>query len=109
MPRLPDPSTRQRWQALLGQFDPQHETVGAFCRRLGVSTGSYYRWRRKLSGRRESASTGAFIPVHVRPSRSGLDGSVRFRLGDRAELEVSADCEQLIVRLAQSLLPATEE
>jgi hypothetical protein len=46
--RRPDPATRQRWQQRLDRFRSSGLTVPAFCKREGVSTASFYAWRRRL-------------------------------------------------------------
>ena len=40
--------TRARWQALLGRAARSGLSVAEFCRREGVSTASFYTWRKRL-------------------------------------------------------------
>lgn len=42
--------TAAQWQTLFDRFDAGDENVTAFCRRHGVCTSSFHRWRRKLAG-----------------------------------------------------------
>jgi transposase len=46
--RCPDHLTRQRWQQRLERFRRSGLTVSAFCESEGVSTASFYTWRRRL-------------------------------------------------------------
>ena len=46
--RRPDPSTRRRWQQRLDRFRHSGLTVPEFCDREGISTASFYAWRRRL-------------------------------------------------------------
>lgn len=67
------------WHERLARFDSGNLRVAEFCRREGLSTASFYRWRKRLeqrgrqpkrSGRedRESPANGQpsrFLPVNV--------------------------------------------
>ncbi len=46
--RRPDPSTRRRWQQRLDRFRKGGLAVAHFCEREGISTASFYAWRRRL-------------------------------------------------------------
>src|SRR5262245_15657097 len=46
--RRPDPANYQRWQQRLDRFRRGGLTVPAFCKREGVSTASFYAWRRRI-------------------------------------------------------------
>ena len=68
---------RDRWREILSRFQDCGLTVGEFCRIEGVSTASFYQWRRKLGGANNAAGSSAtlddaplFVPVHVTPPES---------------------------------------
>ena len=42
--------SRAQWQALLARATRSSLSVAEFCRREGVSTASFYTWRRRLDG-----------------------------------------------------------
>lgn len=43
-------SVRSAWRERLQRFSASNLTVVRFCEREGVSTASFYQWRRRLSG-----------------------------------------------------------
>lgn len=86
MARLPDPAVRRRWEKLVRLFDGSDLTVAEFCERHGVSTASFYLWRRKIRGRAEER--GVFVPVAVEAARECF----RIHLGGRAVVEIPS-CE----------------
>jgi putative transposase len=49
--------SEDEWRGLLQRFSEGGETVRAFCQREGLSAESFRRWRARLSGRAEAAST----------------------------------------------------
>jgi len=55
-----------QWRACLARFQKSGLTVARFCEKEGVSTPSFYQWRRKLVGidapRRQSDATQASAP-----------------------------------------------
>jgi hypothetical protein len=51
--------SRAQWQALLARATRSSLSVAEFCRREGVSTASFYTWRRRLDGAPGQASTVA--------------------------------------------------
>jgi len=40
--------SEHEWRTLLARFEQSAMTVSAFCRREGICTASFYRWRRLL-------------------------------------------------------------
>ena len=93
------------WQERLARFERGNLTVSKFCRREGVSTASFYRWRKRLEqrgrelGRVEQTGLGVsggdvrgrFLPVNV----AGLN-LVEIELPDGIKVRVPAtDAEVL--------------
>lgn len=62
-----------QWRDLLGRFEPEGETVAAFCAREGVCAASFYRWRARLAGPAAGASRAGRKPgtSAVSPRRAG--------------------------------------
>lgn len=86
MPRLADPKKLAGWRQRLERFSKSGLPVGRFCAREGVSTASFYHWRKKLdveNGRRRGThrqaqrrpdranGRGGFQPVAVVPVGPG--------------------------------------
>ncbi|HUY87095.1 MAG TPA: hypothetical protein VMV10_00010 [Pirellulales bacterium] len=69
MARMMNASKRKLWGDRFRRFDVCDLTVGEFCLAEGVSTPSYYQWRRKLRPLRKCESAPvqkpAFLPVRV--------------------------------------------
>lgn len=71
MPRAIDGKLWERWRQRLQEFESSGLSVAAWCRREGVSTASFYQWKKKLktarpNGRHRRAAAGArprFVPV----------------------------------------------
>jgi transposase len=92
--RHPDPATRQRWHQRLERFRRSGLTVPAFCGREGVSTASFYAWRRRL--RLDLAppapDTARLVPVRLltplvgAPVELALPSGVVLRLSPDADL-----------------------
>ncbi len=59
-------SKRQQWIARLRRFQEKPTSVHAFCRAEGISTASFYLWRRRLADEpREPMATQTFVPLSV--------------------------------------------
>jgi len=101
MPRKPDPELRRWWRELIHSYDPERMTVAEFCHWRGVSTASFYQWRRKL----EDDDSPAIIPVEVvEPSnRSDADHCAVVRIGSHAEIKIAAAHERLATEIAVAL------
>ena len=76
MSRPSDPRELAVWWERFERFSSSGLAVRGFCAREGVSTASFYNWRKKLSlkGRRRSSTEG-----HPRPRTSPADGRGRFQ------------------------------
>ena len=112
MARLRDPAVRRRWEERMRSFERSGLSVMDFCEQDGVSTASFYLWRRKLG--RETASrrravardradlTGGFVPVTVEPVRECF----RIQFSDRAVVEIPV-CEwSTLLRVVERLAAA---
>jgi hypothetical protein len=64
--RRPDPAVHDLWRQRLLRFAQSGLSVSAFCDREGVSTPSFYAWRRRLSPQSPAAPDGPrFLPIHL--------------------------------------------
>ena len=61
MSRSPNPQLLFVWQERFTRFASTDLTVAEFCRREGVSTPSFYRWRKLASPPKNSAAR--FVPL----------------------------------------------
>lgn len=103
MARLADPAVRQRWEKLVQSFERSDLTVAEFCDEHGVSSASFYLWRRKI--RDPSEDAGVFVPVAVESSRE----YIRIRLGDRAVVEIPPSETGALLAVVEQLTATTED
>lgn len=93
MARLPDPAVYTRWSRLIQRHQQSDLTIADFCDQHGVSTASFYQWRRKI--RKQAQQRGEFFAVEVGlPRESTRDVTVRFPCGTQIELD-AADTDNL--------------
>ena len=97
MARLPDPAVRRRWEKLVRWFERSNLTVAEFCAEHGVSSASFYLWRRKI--RDQSEDAGVFVPVSVEPSSE----CVRIRLGLHAVVEIPSSETSTLLAVVEQL------
>jgi hypothetical protein len=67
--RRPDPATHRRWQQHLDRFRKSGLTVAHFREREGISTASFYAWRRRLwaDTTPNTADGPRLVPVRLVP------------------------------------------
>jgi transposase len=65
--RRPDPATHRLWQQRLDRFRNSGLAVAHFCEREGISTASFYTWRRRLQAdpTPPDSDTPRLVPVRV--------------------------------------------
>jgi putative transposase len=75
---------REGWQALLSGFGGSGLSAEAYCRREGISSASFYRWRSKLSDGGEQGraivtrrAAPAFVDLGALRSSRALDADSR--------------------------------
>lgn len=85
-----DVARHEVWRRRLERFSRWSGTVAEFCRREGVTQGTFYLWRKRLP--QEGASSGAvgsiLAPEAVRPTghASGVASFVELSLTGRAAM-----------------------
>lgn len=58
----------QAWRELFRRHEDSGESIGAFCRREGVSTHSYRRWKLRLG--EPGATSASKLAVAAKPSKA---------------------------------------
>jgi hypothetical protein len=93
--RRPDPAVHALWRQRLLRFEQSGLSVSAFCDREGVSTPSFYAWRRRLRPESSPPSDGArFLPVRLLAPAA----PVEVVLPSGVMLRLSPDCDLAFVR-----------
>lgn len=60
--------SRRRWQGLIAKQANSEQSVAEFCRRHGISTVSFYQWRKKLKSAAVPEETFVRVNVIGRPA-----------------------------------------
>jgi transposase-like protein len=107
---------REWWRRQIQRQNEGTLTVVEFCRRLGVSTVTFYAWRRRfreappaspLNAERPSArpapeangaSTPAFLPVSIRDA--GAAGQLEIELANACVVRLKGDVDPELLRIA---------
>jgi hypothetical protein len=102
--RRPDPATHRRWQQRLHRFRTSGLTVADFCEQEGISTASFYAWRRRFGV--SPAPTAADAPrlVPVRLVTPPASAPVELLLPSGVVLRLSPDTDLIWLRQLFSLL-----
>ena len=97
----------QQWNERLARFEEAGQTVARFCQQEGVSSASFYRWRKVLGGKqgqipravRGSKSKATFEPLQwtrtIAPQHST---TIRFDAGVVIELGNDLQVVELVVQ-----------
>jgi transposase len=106
--RRPDPATPRRWQQRLDRFRRSGLSVADFCDREGVSTASFYAWRRRLQTAAPPSHASADAPrlVPVRVAGPAAGGHVELLLPSGCVLRLSPGCDLAWLRQLLPLLGA---
>ena len=67
-PRRDPAVTRRQWAERLERFRRSGLTVAQFCDAEGVSTPSFYAWKRTLAATPAVAPPPVVVPIHLTPS-----------------------------------------
>jgi hypothetical protein len=102
-----DAAKRRLWSDRFRRFDRSDLTVVDFCLAEGVSTPSFYQWRRRLSGLSERAAAPdtqtqkpTFFPVHLRSGKpAGAEVEIHLPNGARV-IVTSADVPSMSAAIA---------
>ena len=102
--RRPDPATHRRWQQRLDRFRTSGLTVANFCEREGISTASFYAWRRRFEASPAPAAADAPRLVPVRLATPPANAPVELLLPSGVVLRLSPDTDLLWLRQLLPLL-----
>jgi transposase len=92
--RRPDPALHTLWRERLLRFEHSGLSVSAFCDREGLSTASFYSWRRRLRNDTLGSGDGPrFLPVRLVASPP-----IELVLPGGAVLRLMAGCDLAFVR-----------
>lgn len=83
-----DQILRRVWAERLERFPSSGLTIIDFCRREGISTASFYQWRKRLKATEAEANgeQPGFVPVRV----NDHSGAIMIRLPGGATVELAA-------------------
>lgn len=85
------------WRELIGRQALSELTVRDFCDWEGVSTASFYNWRRRLADADRATETPAFVPIHITPPETPpvleivLSGAVTIRVPEGTARQTIVD------------------
>ncbi len=91
--RRPDPATHHRWQQRLDRFRKSGLAVADFCEREGISTASFYAWRRRLQSDSPPHAADAPRLVPVRLVTPPANAPVELLLPSGCVLRLSPDTD----------------
>lgn len=78
----PKPEVRSRWSSLILEQSGSDQTVEAFCRERGLTTSTFYTWRKRLRG----SAAERFLEVQVaKPAARPMPakrGGIEIRLAE---------------------------
>ena len=102
MPRRADPATARLWQQRLQRFTQAELSVADFCDREGISTASFYAWKRRLAQLPSPAERDGtdFVPVRLVPASPALE----LLLPCGSVLRIGPDCDAALLRQILTLL-----
>lgn len=87
MGRNSNPATRERWRVLINAYESSPLTISNFCQQHGVSTASFYQWRRRFreqennsaqigqSNTSSSPPSPTLIPVRINAERNPISSN----------------------------------
>ena len=80
------------WRRRVRRFECSGLTVVRFCGDEGVSTASFYRWRKRLAERRPGTRNGGVAPAAFRPVRvTTAEAPISIQLPGGVRVEVPAE------------------
>ncbi|MDA0919741.1 MAG: transposase [Planctomycetota bacterium] len=103
MARAADPALAEWWFELIELADESWLTVAELCRQHGVSTASFYNWRRKF--RDTSRERGGFVPVNITETEQRIDQPLPVRIvwPQGVIMEIPATDHELVLLVAGTL------
>jgi len=114
-----DKNRERFWRELIDRQRTSGQRVGEFCTKAGVSTASFYTWKRRLKA--EAATDGkkthpdrqkkepraqmaSLVPVQVVADPSASDVPVEVHLPGAVMLRIGSGCEEQTLRVVLAAL-----
>ena len=100
MGRGPNLERRRYWSDLIRRQEHSGKSVAAFCRQHGVTSVSFYQWRRRLANQASQAVSAevAFVPLPLRLGMPSRSPKFTVRLPNSVLVTVPSDFEDLALR-----------
>ena len=108
------------WRELIERHRASGQTAVQFCKKAGVSTASFYTWKRRLNaevaatrrkthpgGQRKKeppAQVASLVPVQVVADPSASDAPVEVHLPGAVMLRIGPGCEEQTLRVVLAAL-----
>ena len=112
MARRPDPALRQWWRELISLQPDSGLTIAQFCDQHGISTASFYLWRRKLDATNGPTTEGppvdGFLSVEVIDANT-CGNPFRVHLAHGAVVEIPTDQRDVLLSVVRQLSLAGED
>lgn len=108
MGRVANEALAVAWERRLARQGRSRLSIAEFCGQDGVSTASFYAWRRRLrgAGSAEPPASALFVPVELPPPAIAA-GGVRMELPGGAVLSWPADAPPALMTAAiRAVLPS---
>jgi hypothetical protein len=100
MGRVADEGVALAWERRIEKQRRSRQSIAEFCSEEGVSSASFYAWRRRLRGADSVGPQSAlFVPVEL-PTPGIAAGGVRLELPGGAVLSLPADASVELVTAA---------
>ena len=124
MPRTSPTDREAFWRKLVARHESSHRSVAEVCELAGVSTASFYAWRRRFNGLNPEEPRASLVPVRIVPDLGmarpalvdgGHHGQITIELEaavvhwPRIRVCVPTECEEAAIRrVLQAILGASE-
>jgi hypothetical protein len=110
MARVRGAAAERIWRERLARYRRCDETVADFCEREGVSTPTFYAWKRRLAadavnGQATRRSTPLFVPLSLGAAAAG----VRIVLPGGAVVELPPGADERLLRTCIRAAAASDE
>ena len=96
------------WQGVIDRQRSSNESITKFCAQAGVSTASFYTWRRKLRVASRRTRLPSLVSVRVVSDEPECSGRLEVQWPSGVVMRVGAGCDAQTVSLVMSNVLAAE-